>query len=41
MNTPGLFAGILVVILLGFLMETLLFNWIERKTIGKWNPKKG
>ena len=41
MNTPGLFAGILVVILLGFMMETLLFNWIERKTIGKWNPKKG
>lgn len=41
MNTPGLFAGILVVILLGFLVETLLFNWIERKTISKWNPKKG
>jgi NitT/TauT family transport system permease protein len=41
MNTPGLFAGILVVILLGFLVETLLFNWIEKKTIGKWNPKKG
>ena len=41
MNTPGLFAGILVVILLGFLVETLLFSWIEKKTIGKWNPKKG
>ena len=33
--------AILVVILLGFLVETLLFSWIEKKTIGKWNPKKG
>lgn len=41
MNTPGLFAGILVVILLGFLVETLFFNWIEKKTIQKWTPEKG
>lgn len=36
MNTSGLFVGILVVILIGLLVETFVFNWIEKKTIRKW-----
>jgi len=36
MNTSGLFAGILVVILVGLFVETFLFNYLEKKTIRKW-----
>jgi len=38
MNTSGLFVGILVVIAIGFLVETIMFRWWERKTVRKWNP---
>jgi NitT/TauT family transport system permease protein len=38
MNTPGLFVGILVVIIIGFVVESVLFQYWERKTIRKWNP---
>lgn len=36
MNTSGLFAGIIVVILVGLFVETFLFNHIEKRTIRKW-----
>jgi NitT/TauT family transport system permease protein len=36
MNTSGLFAGIIVVILVGLFVETFLFNYIEKRTIKKW-----
>ncbi|HML36393.1 MAG TPA: ABC transporter permease subunit [Bacillota bacterium] len=36
MNTSGLFAGILVVVLIGFLVERVLFDWIEKRTVLKW-----
>ena len=36
MNTSGLFAGILTVILVGILVESALFRLIEKKTIEKW-----
>lgn len=36
MNTPGLFAGIIVVVLIGLFIERFLFNFIEKKTVQKW-----
>jgi NitT/TauT family transport system permease protein len=36
MNTPGLFAGIVVVIVIGLLIESFLFGLIEKKTVKKW-----
>lgn len=41
MNTPGLFAGIIVIILVGLLVETFFFNYIEKKTIRKWGQIDG
>lgn len=39
MNTPGLFAGILVIIIVGLLVESFLFGYIEKKTIQKWGSR--
>ena len=36
MNTSGLFVGILVVVVIGILVETVLFRWLENKTVRKW-----
>lgn len=36
MNTDLVFAGLLTVILIGLLVENLLFKWIERKTVLRW-----
>jgi NitT/TauT family transport system permease protein len=36
MNTSGLFAGIIVVIIIGFLIERFLFDFIEKRTLLKW-----
>lgn len=33
MDTPGLFAGILVVIFIGILVENGLFGWLEKKCV--------
>jgi NitT/TauT family transport system permease protein len=41
MNTPGLFAGIIVVIFVGLFVETFIFNFIEKKTIRKWGQSNG
>lgn len=40
MNTAGLFAGIFIVILLGILIEDILFAFIERHTVEKWGYAK-
>lgn len=40
MNTPGLFAGILVVVTVGFLIEKFLFDFLEKKTVQKWGQVK-
>ncbi len=39
MDTAGLFAGIIVVVIIGILVEDLLFAFIEKKTILKWGMK--
>ncbi len=36
MNTDLVFAGLLTVILIGLLVENLLFRWLERKTVLRW-----
>lgn len=40
MNTSGLFAGIIVVILIGLLVERFLFDLIEKRTVLKWGQSK-
>ena len=39
MNTAGLFAGIILVILIGMLVEDVLFASIEKHTLEKWGMK--
>jgi NitT/TauT family transport system permease protein len=36
LNTDLVFAGLLTVILIGLVVENLLFKWIERKTVLRW-----
>ncbi len=36
MDTPGMFAGIVVVVIIGILIEDLFFGIIENRTIRKW-----
>jgi len=36
MDTSGLFAGILVVIIIGILVEDILFHFLEKTTVEKW-----
>ena len=36
MDTAGLFAGIILIVMIGILVEDLLFSLIEKKTIRKW-----
>lgn len=40
MNTAGLFAGILVVILIGMLVEDLFFRSVEKRTVEKWGMSR-
>lgn len=39
MNTAGLFAGIILVIFIGMLVEDGLFSVIEKCTLTKWGMK--
>ena len=39
MNTAGLFAGIILVIIVGMLVEDVLFGAIEKHTLEKWGMK--
>lgn len=36
LDIPNVFAGLLTVILIGLVVENLIFQTIERKTIGRW-----
>ncbi len=36
MDTPGIYAGILVVVLIGILVEDVFFQQVERLTVKKW-----
>ncbi|MFW6282234.1 MAG: ABC transporter permease [bacterium] len=38
-DLPGVFAGIIVIIIIGILVEDLVFNIIERATVDKWGMK--
>lgn len=40
MNTSGLFAGIIVVILTGLFIERFLFDLIEKRTVRKWGQNR-
>ena len=41
MDTAGLFAGILVVMIVGSAVENGLFGTLERRTIGRWGGTAG
>lgn len=41
MNTDLVFAGLVTVILIGLLVENLIFKWIERKTVLRWGMSAG
>jgi NitT/TauT family transport system permease protein len=36
MDIPGAFAGLLTVILIGFLVENVIFRNIESRTVVRW-----
>ncbi len=36
METPGVFAGMLIIVLIGISMEYLIFAGIEKRTVKKW-----
>ncbi|QSX09392.1 ABC transporter permease subunit [Alkalibacter rhizosphaerae] len=36
MDTPGLFAGLVVIILIGMLVEDVFFSQVENRTVKKW-----
>ena len=35
-HTPGVFAGLLMVILLGLAVESLIFKTVEKRTVRRW-----
>lgn len=36
MDTPGMFAGLFIVVLIGILVEEFIFHQIEKRTVIKW-----
>jgi NitT/TauT family transport system permease protein len=36
MDTPAVFAALIVIMLIGILVEDIFFNQLEKRTIGKW-----
>ena len=38
MDTPGIFAGLLVVLVLGILVEGLIFEKLEKSRLARWRP---
>lgn len=40
MNTAGLFAGMILVIVIGIVVEDVVFAGLERRTLEKWGMKK-
>jgi NitT/TauT family transport system permease protein len=41
MNTDLVFAGLVTVIVIGLLVENLLFRWVERRTVLRWGMSVG
>ena len=39
LDIPGVYGALLVIVFIGFLVEYLIFNMIEKKTIRKWGLK--
>lgn len=39
LDTTGLFAGLLVIMIIGVLFESILLKWLERKTIARWGVR--
>lgn len=39
MDTPAVFAGLLTVIIIGLLVENLIFRWLERRTVRRWGAQ--
>jgi len=37
MDTPGMYAGLLMLILIGFTVETVFFGRLEKRTLLRWN----
>lgn len=40
MDTAGLFGGLLVIMLIGILMEGIVFRWMERRTVVRWGMER-
>lgn len=36
LDMPGVFAGLLIIVTIGFIVETVIFEIIEENTIKKW-----
>lgn len=36
METPGVFAGMLIIVLIGIAVEYLIFAVVEKRTVKKW-----
>ena len=36
MDTPGMYAGLIVIVVTGIIIEELFFSFIENKTVKKW-----
>ena len=39
LDTSGIFAGLIVIVFIGILFETIVFDKIERMTIERWGVK--
>ena len=40
LETPSVFAGLLVVIIIGFLVENVIFRFIESRTVRRWGMQR-
>jgi len=39
MDTPGMYAGLLMLILIGFVVETVFFRQLEKRTLQRWSAR--
>lgn len=40
MDTAGLFAGLLVIMMIGILIEGFFFRWMEKRTVVRWGMER-
>lgn len=40
LDTPNVFAGLLTVIIIGLLVESVIFRWIEARTVRRWGMQR-